>query len=148
MVRKKKPDSRPLMNEMAEHLGGECYVCGESYYNKRGKPRTQKRWVVHHLWYAKDDLRYINFKGQFEYWTVLLPQVKERGKDGFLLLCGKHHQTVENLAYWNGWKFRRLLRAVERTVSSEPYGKKDAALGKEKKKREEQEWTLQLRDVR
>ena len=135
------------MNEMADLLGNECYVCGERYHNKRGKPRLHLGWVVHHVWYEMSDLRYANFKNQYDYWTVLLPQVKKRGRDGFLLLCGKHHQTVERLSNWNDWRFRRLLRAVQRTKNAEHYGKKDEALDREKKKREEQEWELQLRDA-
>ena len=143
----RKKDARPLMNEMAEILLAECYVCGEKYYNKWGKPRVHKGWVVHHVWYNKNDLRYADFKNQYDYWAYLLPQVKVRHNDGFLLLCGKHHQTVERLANWNSWRFRRLLRAVERTRGGEPWGRKDEVMKREKQEREERERALQLRDA-
>ena len=89
--------NRVDMDAMADMLGSRCYVCGEHYRNKRGKVRLHLGWVVHHVTYTLDELRHADFKNRREYWAYLLPKVIAHGKDRFLLLCNRHHQSVERL---------------------------------------------------
>ena len=136
------------MDEMADMLGNRCWVCGEDYRNKWGKVRMHLSWVVHHITYSFEELKHDDFKNRREYWAYLKPQVKERGRDQFLLLCGRHHQSVERLLRFKPFTLQRLMRAVERSRLGEPYDKLDRMLDKELKRRDEQEWALRLRDVK
>lgn len=143
----RKKENREDVDYMAVRLGGACYVCDTPYHNKYGKTRVKLRWSVHHIWYALGDKMYDDFSTRRAYWKYLRPQVEERGRDGFILLCGKHHKVVEWMAQMAPFYLRRLVRAAERSRYGLHREGQDHELDKEHEARREQDWAMQLRDA-
>ncbi len=107
--------ARDYMDQMAEDLGGACYICKEPYKTSKGKRRPGMAFTIHHLYYKADDKTWKDFNTRLQYWKYLQPLVHVEKEDQFILLCRSHHKAVEIMARWSRANFGRLYNAVELT---------------------------------
>ena len=96
----KAPD---IIMELAQLYHERCFVCHGTV--------KRKGFTIHHLYYLKKDVRYKNYKNRDRYYQDLYPLVKAK-PDRFLLLCNKHHQSIERLKRFKNDNFERLAEAV------------------------------------
>ncbi len=87
--------------QVAAIYNSECYVC---------KKKFGKRFSFHHLKYYTTEKTYKDFNNNNnKYQLYILPIIEKRPKD-FVLLCFKHHYTVEQL---KRFKFKNLERLFD-----------------------------------
>ena len=107
--RKGRPQSP--MDRMAAALGGKCHICEAPYETRLGR---RKGYAIHHVWYARDEKTYLDFKSVPEYHAYLEPIVASRPDSGsFALLCMKHHYAVESGCRWEPHNFARYAMLVK-----------------------------------
>lgn len=96
-----------MKKSIGKRYGNVCFVCGIAH-----TPRRQL--VIHHLWYLPGESTYKDFARQSDYLRYLAAMVQET-PGRFILVCNRHHQSIERLKRFNKAHFERLAEAVRMT---------------------------------
>jgi hypothetical protein len=91
-----------LKEKAAKKLGSKCYVC----HRKFGKGFT-----FHHKYYVPGEKTYRDFENGDDY-NEYIVKIVEKNPKQFLLLCFKHHFTIEQLKRFKKETLERIIKAV------------------------------------
>jgi hypothetical protein len=98
----KKAEVMQQKRDVAQIFGGVCYVCGRKY---------GKGFNFHHKKYIEGEKTYRDFKNPLHYTLYVIAMVLV-DPDRFVLLCRKHHISVEMLKRYKYETFWRLIQVV------------------------------------
>lgn len=92
-----------LKEEAAKKYGSKCFVCGRKF---------GKGFTFHHKYYVEGEKYYKDFANGEDYNEYIVKIVKRNPKQ-FLLLCYRHHFTVEMFKKYKKETLKKLLSAVK-----------------------------------
>ena len=92
-----------VKRQVAKLFSSRCFVCHR---------RFGKGFTFHHKYYIPEEKTYKDFKDPLDYQLYIIDIVRNNPTQ-FLLLCHRHHYSVENLKKFGALTLLRLLKAVK-----------------------------------